>query len=464
MAIDRDVKGRHTRRDFFVASAGASLLLLSRCSSSDDKSEPKPTTRYFLNPADSRAAQFLVNGQLITYFGPKNAAGDLQYVAHATIDAADGNPNKRISYDFAANGDPTRATMATGETMLFSWPSSNKVIITYRTADGAQETRFPYDFATNAASTTAAASGVVGAPRTPLGDVRKASLEARPASEHVGTATSADTATAMSRGVIEVLCGGGAPVEDVTVTGYVVIPTNVSDERSELVFTEYGPGLFEYSLPMAPATNTDVSYRRAQIEAVLGLLCKGNVVKFFLGAEAICLALSAVPAIGLIGAGTCAAIVAAASLLCTARTADSAVGAGVDLFAQTYLVTAIARHAKLGTTETHLTAKAGQAIPKGVLTFAGGAAISSLTTDPIDPAENEDYTITARTACAGSGYTLTLGLVGSDGYKDSKSMALSTNVSSVTLAVPGGKRGVKDRFTAKLTGPTSDTKESSITF
>jgi hypothetical protein len=461
MAPDRDATRRHTRRDFFIASAGASLLLLSRCSSSDDKSEPRPTARYFLNPADSRAVQVTVNGQVITYFGPKNAGGDLEYVAHATIDAADGNPSKRVSYDFAANGDPTRATMATGETMFFAWPSTNKVIVTYRTADGAQETRFPYDLATGTASAT---TDVVVARRTPLSDVRKAALEARPAAEHLGTATSADTASPMSRGVVEVVCGGGAPVDEATVTGYVVIPTNVSDERSDLVFTEYGPGLFEYSLPMAPATNTDVSYRRAQVEAAIGLLCKGNVVKLVVGAEAICLVLVAVPGIGAIGAGTCALLVAAASLLCTARTTENAVAVGVDLFAQTYLVTAIAHHSKLGTTETHLTAKAGQAIPKGTLTFSKGAAISSLTTDPFDPAEDEDYTITARTTCAGAGYTVTLSLVGSDGYTDSKTVALSTTVSSVTLAVPGGQRGVRDRFTAKLTGTTSDTKESSITF
>jgi len=466
MATRQDVKGGHTRRDFFIASAGASLLLLSRCGSSSvgTGEATQPTVKYFTNPADSRAAQLVVDGQVITYFGPKNAAGDLKYVAHVTIDAADGNPKKRIAYDFAANGDPTRATLATGETMLFSWPSSSKVIVTYRTADGAQETRFPYDFTTKTPSGAATTSDLAGAPREPLSEARKASLEASSASERTGTVVSADTASALSRGVVDVMCGGGAPVDEATVTGYVVIPTNVADERSDLVFTEYGPGLFEYSLPMAPATNTDVSYRRAQFEAALNLLCKANLAKLFIGGEAFCLALAAIPAFGVIGAGTCAGLVAAASLLCTARTANTAAGVGVDLFAQTYLVTAIARHAKLGTREIHLTAKAGQAIPKGVITFAGGAVISSLTTDPLDPAESQAYTITAQTTCAGEGYTATLSLVGSDGYKASKSAKLSKDVSSVTLAVPGGKRGVKDKFTATLTGPTNDTKESSITF
>lgn len=468
-----------TRRQFLVATTGASIALFTSCktteTSADGGAEPTPaegSATYYTNPGDSRAAAFVIGGQLVTFFGPKNDAGELLRISHATIDAKDGDAAKQVAYDFADSGDIAKGTLGSGETMLFAWPSEDRVIITYRSADGTQEARFPHDF--SAPSTTTTTSFGVVPTRAPLDSAACAAVLARAAQasfERTGRVSSAETNASSATGEIEVRCGSGALVSESRVTGELLTsPQTGTDVRTPILFTETAvAGLWEYPLPVGRAPNPAEDFHRTRFQRAVKAICGLNTLGKLLAAgsaEAVCVSLLLIPAIGAVGAAGCTAIVAAAGVLCLARTLTNVAGAAVDLFSTEYFITVNAAHAKLGTKQIKFQVKSGDVVPRQTITFQGGAGISSLTTEPFDPPAETGYTITATTDCAGEGYTLSISIEGSDGYKDSTNppVALSKTVNKATLAVPGAQQGVRDKFVATLTGPTTDSKSSSITF
>jgi hypothetical protein len=462
-----------TRRQFIVTSTGVSIALFTSCKTTETSVATTPSdaaATYYTNPGDSRAAAFVVGGQLVTFFGPKNEAGELQRISHATIDATDGDPAKQVAYDFAENGDLSQGTLGSGETMLFAWPREDRVIITYRSADGSQEARFPHDFA---APSTPASSSVTPT-RTPLGSAACAAMLARAAQasfEHTAKVSSAETSATSTTGEVEVKCSDGARVSEARVTGELLTsPQTGTDVRSPILFTESVlPGLWEYPLPVGRAPNPGEDFHRTRFQRAVAAVCGLKTLGTLLAAgsaEAVCVSLLAIPAIGAVGTAACTAIVAAAGVLCLVRSLTNKAGTAIDLFSTEYFITITATHAKLGTKQIRFQVRSGDVVPRQAITFQGAAGIASLTTEPFDPPPDTGYTITATADCAGDGYTLSISIAGSDGYMDATNppVALSSTVRQATLAVPGATQGVMDKFVATLTGPTTDTKNSSITF
>lgn len=394
---------------------------------------------YYTNPGDSRAASF-VDGEsrTITAFGPKAASGELVRISHASIESSDRDPRRRLDYDFDEDGNVARGALGSGETMLFTWPSSSRVVITYRNANGSQEAQYPYDVGT---------SDKVESISSPFGATNEAS----------------------TTGEVQVTCGDGALVSEAKLTGELLTsPQTGSDIRSALAFTETGlAGLFEYPLPVGRAPNPGEQFHRTRFQRAVSAICGVNTVGGLLAAgsaEAACIALSAIPAIGAVGTATCTLIVAGVGVFCAVRGATNNIGKAVDLFSSEYFVTVNASHAKLGSSQIRFEVANGDVVPRQTIALSGTAAISKLAPDNPDPNEGQSYTIRATADCAGAGYTLGITITGSDGYSNSTEAPLDKNVHEASLFVPGARKGVTDTFTASLKGPTSDTKTSSVTF
>lgn len=92
--------------------------------------------------------------------------------------------------------------------------------------------------------------------------------------------------------------------------------------------------------------------------------------------------------------------------------------------------------------------------------------IENLKTDPFNPDPNQGYVTTATSRCVNgnSGQSVSLSIVGTDGYTDSTICVPATaEASDCVLIVPGATAGVLDVLTAEIL-PSGDTKEISIIF
>jgi hypothetical protein len=452
-----------TRREFLALSAGTTAAaFLAGCSGPTGGTEGEAT--FFINPGDSRAAKYSFAGQSGTLFGPKDSRGGVLNINHARVDALDGNAQKQAFLDFAADGSPSKATLASGEAMLFEWVSTSKVIITFRNADGSQEVRFPYDAAAPSLTLNPIRTHL---PRKALSPAEAAWLEH---SARIRSSPSYEDFTLPNQlgnpGSIDVKCGNTVAVEGATVTGFVE-PANLPGEKSEVSFTETAPGSFSYSLPIAKAPEPGAdNYHKQQTQRALNILCLGNLAILLTQAskDVICATLLGVPAVGTVGFAACEVILTSYVWLCRLNTIKNVGGAAVDFFAGSFIVTAKAQHPKLGSKEVKINASAGTAILKGVINYEGNAGISSLSTEPIDPAPGESYLIRAKTLCGPAGAQLTLSIVGNDGYANDTTVTLSETVQEATLSVPGANQGVKDTITAELSGSVTDSKTLTITF
>lgn len=331
---------------------------------------------FFSNPGDTRAATYIMDGQSVTLFGPKDPDSGVAYIDQAWISSPDGDPQKQVYLEFDAAGAPMRAAVASGETMLFEWVSSTKVIITYQSADGSQEVQVPFDAAAAAAGDTTA-------------QVHKSAMRAQRRSEgswlaYTGLSNPAKTLAepylalpsaqnAMgSPGVIEVRCGAGELVGEAIVTGSMA-PANTPGTPLDVSFRETNPGKFEYSLPIAPAPAPLEGFHRARVERALTIICLGNTAILLtqVSKDVVCAALLGVPAVGTVGFAACEVILTSYVWMCRLNFARMVGGVAVDFFAGSFEVTARAQHPKLGTSQTTVNASAGSPIPTGMINFRG---------------------------------------------------------------------------------------------
>lgn len=83
--------------------------------------------------------------------------------------------------------------------------------------------------------------------------------------------------------------------------------------------------------------------------------------------------------------------------------------------------------------------------------------INSFVLDPAYPSEGQGYTATADFHCMPSGSVITLSIVGTDGYTNSKTETISTVSGTATLYVPGAASGVYDVCNVNITTPNGET-------
>lgn len=90
------------------------------------------------------------------------------------------------------------------------------------------------------------------------------------------------------------------------------------------------------------------------------------------------------------------------------------------------------------------------------LEMSGEPVINSFILDPSNPAEGVGYTATADFYCVPENSTITIDIVGTDGYTDSITKSISGSGSAV-LYVPGAKSGVYDLCTVTINMPFGET-------
>jgi hypothetical protein len=83
----------------------------------------------------------------------------------------------------------------------------------------------------------------------------------------------------------------------------------------------------------------------------------------------------------------------------------------------------------------------------------GDPTIDSFILDPDFPAAGQGYVATATFHCIPVGSTITMSIVGTDGYKNSQTTTINTTSGTANLYVPGAATGVKDICSIVITPP-----------
>lgn len=103
-----------------------------------------------------------------------------------------------------------------------------------------------------------------------------------------------------------------------------------------------------------------------------------------------------------------------------------------------------------------------------VIEEGGDPSIGVFTLNPSAPSKGQGYTAKAKLFCVPSGTKVTMSIVGTDGYQDSKTITISGDQGSyeATLSVPGANTGVHDQCTVTMVTPDGSkyTKNASLVF
>lgn len=103
-----------------------------------------------------------------------------------------------------------------------------------------------------------------------------------------------------------------------------------------------------------------------------------------------------------------------------------------------------------------------------VIEEGGDPYIGTFKLNPSAPSKGQGYTAKAKLFCVPSGTKVTMSIVGTDGYQDSKTITISGDQGSyeATLSVPGAATGVHDQCTVTMVTPDGSkyTKNASLVF
>ena len=102
----------------------------------------------------------------------------------------------------------------------------------------------------------------------------------------------------------------------------------------------------------------------------------------------------------------------------------------------------------------------GVGTPNPIYVDSGGdPSIDEIELQPAAPLDHQDYDAIAHCSCLQGGSRITMSIVGTDDYSDSKTIYLSTDNEHVdaTLHVPGAETGVRDVITVVVTLPDGST-------
>ena len=109
----------------------------------------------------------------------------------------------------------------------------------------------------------------------------------------------------------------------------------------------------------------------------------------------------------------------------------------------------------------------GTPIKDTKITWGGNPTITTFTLNPPSPARGQGYNAIAQLYCLPEGSKITMDIVGTDGYTDSKTQTVGNQINfTATLSVPGAESGVKDVCTVKVITPSGQTisKKASLVF
>lgn len=421
-----------------------------------------PTFELYINPSDPLLLSVEgEDGTKIEYFGSKDASG--LATSLETIFYTDANGDESV-IEVDENGRPTRILTPIGDVLTFDWLSETEVVAGLVSADGELQVSTVVDVSGSGSPQPIAVPtlAVQGAPRGGL------SIEAIAAP----TAISATPAllTATSGSVVTVKKCDDEPVENATVKMIVQPDSGVS---FVVPATYIGAGNYEAAIPTKDVNAGETA--ESICESVLDVLSLCFLVEPIppAGITQICLGLAAAVDLALGGpTGEGAAIFAAcnAGLLgyqaaCKANPSPAPgapglldvlcanIGDIVDrAIGEDYLLTPIVSVPGQG----NFTAPAQSALVSGPfpsfnVETGDEVEIASFTVSPADPGPGQSYVATVNIECAPPNSTVTISVVGTDGFTSSTTCQISSD-GVCTLNVPGGAAGVSDVVTVSVAG------------
>lgn len=428
------------------------------------------------NPTDPLLVRSTVDdGTVLEYFGRRDSDGLPTNLDQVVIQGAEGE----ICAEMQEDGLPQEFTDESGTSFQFEWTSPTTAVLTAISSTGEYQVNTLVDFnnpdpsSVNAHFSQDQTLNIRSGKRSVLGS--------QPRQKNAAAIKQASTSEVQVN-VVE--CERPARFADVD----VVARDTDGNFLLSVPAVQVSEGTYRASLP----TNITPTYNPQeiclQLEGVLGISCIGlAALGGPSGAFATCsylaVALDALTipsgeAIPLIAA--CDRATKAWTLLCSSLGASAVEGAPslADFLCRgTYedrrIETDVVLQAVVAGLPNNIASGSVTSSPNGpfpTLTVDLGERVSirSLELEPANPASAVDYVATAVVECVTEGTTITMSIVGTDGYTDSRTTTVTETEFSgtFTLTVPGAETGVRDVVTLKVSLPTGEslTREASLVF
>jgi hypothetical protein len=464
--------GTFARRDF-VRIAGISLAgvavggtsLLGACDlftgNDDKKGEDSPFT-LMTNPTDPLLLRATTAGGTVEYFGSRDSRGVPTRVEHVTVDVG----GEAHRFALGANSLPYHIDTPSGVQFYLEWTGPREAVVTTVSANGEYQVTTRVDFA-SPPSTQSIVNPAQVTPRALRSGKRvRLSVAGLPDAPPLQTNPTGNTVA------VRVLrCGA---VDNGTVMVDVVVRGPDGRFLLSVPAVRGADNLFRATIPGNIAPTYNLQENCLDLEDIFSLPCdvleglgEGAAV-FICNAIAVAIDAATFPSgeAALLMAGChrmvpameayCATLGASpqpgspslGQMLCEAAFEDRDIPRDISLTAQ---VRALPQSVSSST----VTVSAGGPFPLLTVDMGGQPAIRDLTLSPSNPGRGVDYVARAQIYCIPAGSTVTMSIIGTDGYRDEVSYAVAqTNVNaSYDLNVPGADSGVQDQVTLRVALP-----------
>ncbi len=432
------------------------------------------------NSTDPKFVKFVsLKGEKIEVFGKRNSSGLPDLVSQINVTTSNG---ELYSFYYDSNKKLTSAVAANGVMFQYDWLANKKVAISVSANDGKTQINTELDLSGLKSANTPSYSNSV---KSRVNGNDCADIIFTPFSESTMSAVQNNYKAGSTSGTTYDLyttqCGSAS--------NQSISAVNLYDQSGSVLLGEVTPvwvsnGHYTITIPSGIAPTIDPQAAAEKMSSVLSSYCDAVGVvgasQYLMMSESACALLAAKLALTVVGAsvaapvGTaCAGLSAAMAVYC--KTLGASGDPGTPSIADKINELGLLNYFKItGNMRLHVVFRVfgegvssvtkGFTIAEGVsatlnaeLDANGKPKIRSLELTPSSPAGGQGYAIKVAVYCLPIGSTVTLSMVGTDGYTKSSSFPISTAAQSAgnfSLSIPGGAKGVRDDVTAKVT--TSD--------
>ena len=475
-----------------VILLGGFLCLFSSCNDEQSNSEEikkEVEVETSLNPYDPIIVNaYTQKGDTIYVLGQKNEQGFAIGISDVIIKSGNDDTTTEILFDESSK--PREILANNGVKMLFNWLSDSEAALTLVEPNTGEQLNTIVDFEEK--NTNSSKSLSTKEMQTFQKRKGKASLKLEPIN-------SENTKSSIfSRGVYSGPTGN-VYIKQCNVPTDAECWVDVYDKsdmtgsfgkgkyRGRFKCVKVGEGHYQYTLPSNYHTQHDIADYCDAINNVMGYVCDVNEALGPVNKQYICLSITAALASGIVSApvaamfeAACAGTSAALDLYC------GILGFGTGFGGPTIGdgLCSWLRDMDL-TWETPLfIVPTVNALPKPIYGYActyeadgqlrdlevswgTDPGINQFYLEPSKPVEGQSYVAIAKLYCLPSGTSVTMNIVGTDGYTDSKNVITGDEIHyQATLNVPGAESGVKDVCTVTIKTPDGSvkTKKASLVF
>ncbi len=467
-----------TRTPRRAVSFLALAALVAACSGGSGSSSPPPVNqdngwRVFTDAQDGRlASRALPDGRRILFSGRRAADGQPEALTHVQVE----QPGGPLLFALDASGFPAQTYSASGAQMQWEQVGPRTYALTAIDPTGSVELRTELDLDNPPSLPQVRLS----APNIRRGAEAQLSFAATASEVHLAHGLGA----AQGSVVVEVTeCG--QPTDQRTV--FVRVEDLSNDEFvGTFPAASIGGGQYVAQVPTGQVSVPITPDICSTLESILGTACTGLELAGPAFPSLACAALAAAAASSGIGAlaaapilEMCLASSVAMELYCASLGASPAPGAPslAQMLCEAIPAAPTPSQLRLQAFYAALPSSvygpavetaANAALPTLRIDDSSLPVIVSLELNPSAPGQGQNYVATANIGCLPAGSVVTMSIVGTDGYTDSRTYNVSEGQpsGSFTLGVPGAATGVRDTVTVRvlLPGGGSLQRESYLVF